>query len=49
MKDRNGPSANPKRSTEKDVFTGVAFKYLTIKEIHFSEVSRESSLFSEPE
>lgn len=32
-------------SPEKDVFTGVAFQYLTIKESYFSEVSMGISLF----
>ena len=34
-----------KNSLEKDIFTGVAFKYLSIKERYFGEVSMGVSLF----
>lgn len=34
-----------KNNSKKDVFTGVALKYLTIKESYFTEVSMGISLF----
>lgn len=47
IKHRTAPSLprTLKNSSEKDVFTGVAFKYLPIKEGYFSEVSMGISLF----